>query len=399
MKACVFVGPSLGSDAPASGDELAVLPPAARGDLYRAALAGPQVIGLIDGYFDGVPAVAHKEILWALDQGIRVLGAASMGALRAAELAPFGMEGVGAIWRDYASGTLEGDDEVAVLHGPAESDWLSLSAALVNVRATLAAAGVAGVLDAAAAAAILRAAQALFYKERRWKTILAASEDVEPAVLARLADWLPAGRVDRKREDAALLLERVQDLLKEEPSPADETPPFEHTQIWDEIAGEVGDGAEDPLTALLVGEARLDPEHYRLLLERALARLAATTLAAGPGAAEVRRRIEQMRLEAGLLRRAELEAWLALREVDGTWLERQARDALAVEAMAAARRPQLERLCLDELRLSPAFPEALARARHKEALLAEAAARGVRSPPPSTLAALRQRQMCIRDRD
>ena len=66
--------------------ELAVLPPAARGDLYRAALAGPQVIGLIDGYFDGVPAVAHKEILWALDQGIRVLGAASMGALRAAEL-------------------------------------------------------------------------------------------------------------------------------------------------------------------------------------------------------------------------------------------------------------------------------------------------------------------------
>ena len=66
--------------------------------------------------------------------------------------------------------------------------------------------------------------------------------------------------------------------------------------------------------------------------------LAAATLAAEPGAAEVRRRIERMRLEAGLLRRAELEAWLALREVDGAWLERQARDALAVEAMAAAER-------------------------------------------------------------
>jgi hypothetical protein len=392
VKACVFVGPSLGSDAPASGDGLAVLPPAARGDLYRAALAGPQVIGLIDGYFDGVPAVAHKEILWALDQGIRVLGAASMGALRAAELAPFGMEGVGAIWRDYASGTLEGDDEVAVLHGPAESDWLSLSESLVNVRATLAAAEAAGVLDSAAAAAILQAARTMFYKERRWKVILAASEDAEPAVLAGLANWLPAGRVDRKREDARLLLERVQALLREQPSPPDETPPFEHTQIWDEIAGEIGDVAEDPLTALLVGEARLDPERYRPLLDRALARLAAGTLAAEPDAAEVRRRIERMRLEAGLLRRAELEAWLALREVDGSWLERQARDALAVEAMAAARRPLLERLCLDELRLSPAFPEALARAQHKEALLAEAAARGVRWPPPSALAALRQRQ-------
>ena len=391
MRACVFVGPSLGRDAPASGDELAVLPPAARGDLHRAALAGPQAIGLIDGYFDGVPAVAHKEILWALDQGIVVLGAASMGALRAAELAPYGMEGVGAVWRAYADGILEGDDEVAVLHGPAELGWLSLSESLVNVRATLAAAETASVLDASAAAAVLRAAQALFYKERRWKEILAASDGVEPAVLERFADWLPAGRVDRKREDACLLLQRMRAILTEEPAPPEETPPFEHTQIWDEIAGEVGDGAEDPLTALLVGEARLDPERYRPLHDRALARLAAGRSAAGPGAAEVRRRIERMRLEAGLLRRAELEAWLAAREVDSAWLERQARDALAVEAMAEAERPLLERLCLDELRLSPAFPEALARARHKQALLADAAAQGVRSPPPSALADLRQR--------
>ena len=124
--------------------------------------------------------------------------------------------------------------------GPPSSDWLSLSEALVNVRATLAAAEAADILDTAAAAAILRAAKALFYKERRWKDILAASEDVEPAVLARLADWLAAGRVDRKREDAYLLLERVRALLTEEPSPADETSPFEHTQIWDEIAGEIG---------------------------------------------------------------------------------------------------------------------------------------------------------------
>ena len=76
------------------------------------------MIGLIDGYFDGVPAVAHKEILWALDQGIRVLGAASMGALRAAELAPFGMEGVGAIWRDYADGTWRATTRSRCCTGP-----------------------------------------------------------------------------------------------------------------------------------------------------------------------------------------------------------------------------------------------------------------------------------------
>ena len=79
-------------------------PPAAQGDVYRAALSRPVAIGLVDGYFERVPAVWHKEILWALSQGIHVFGSASMGALRAAELAPFGMVGVGAIFEAYRDG-------------------------------------------------------------------------------------------------------------------------------------------------------------------------------------------------------------------------------------------------------------------------------------------------------
>ena len=87
----------------------------------------PQAIGIIDGYFQWAPAVWHKEILWAIQQGVHVFGAASMGALRAAELAPFGMRGVGRIFEAYRDGVLPGsgdepfedDDEVAVVHGPA----------------------------------------------------------------------------------------------------------------------------------------------------------------------------------------------------------------------------------------------------------------------------------------
>jgi hypothetical protein len=45
--------------------------------------------------FDSTPAVLHKEILWAMDRGVGVSGAASMGALRAAELHWYGMVGVG----------------------------------------------------------------------------------------------------------------------------------------------------------------------------------------------------------------------------------------------------------------------------------------------------------------
>ena len=44
----------------------ACLPPAAEGDVYRVALHRPQAIGIIDGYFQSVPTVRHKEILWEM---------------------------------------------------------------------------------------------------------------------------------------------------------------------------------------------------------------------------------------------------------------------------------------------------------------------------------------------
>jgi hypothetical protein len=130
MKAMVFVGPTLRPEELPGSPDLVVLPPVAQGDLYRAAQRRPRAIGIIDGYFDGVLSVWHKEILWAMADGIHVFGSASMGALRAAELHAFGMQGVGQVFSAYCAGTLppydgrfEDDDEVAVIHGPAETGY------------------------------------------------------------------------------------------------------------------------------------------------------------------------------------------------------------------------------------------------------------------------------------
>ena len=80
-------------------------PPAKQGDICRAVQErGPDAVALIDGYFEQVPAVWHKEILWAMKLGVQVYGASSMGALRAAELQQFGMIGVGKIFEAYVSG-------------------------------------------------------------------------------------------------------------------------------------------------------------------------------------------------------------------------------------------------------------------------------------------------------
>src|SRR3546814_18975365 len=96
----VFAGPSLREALPPG---FKLLPPAKQGDVFGVARSRPLAIGLIDGYFEQAPAVWHKEILWALSQGIHVFGAASMGALRAAELQAYGMRGVGKIFARYHS--------------------------------------------------------------------------------------------------------------------------------------------------------------------------------------------------------------------------------------------------------------------------------------------------------
>ncbi len=216
MRAVVFAGPTLAGATVKEGPDFIFLPPAAHGDIYRAALGSPKAIGLIDGFFETVPAVWHKEILFALSEGVHVFGAASMGALRAAELWQFGMVGIGAVFEAYRDNRIEDDDEVAIVHGPAELDYLPLTEAMVNVRATVEAAVKASILGAAAADAILRLAKAMFYKERTWSAILAAAarSGIPSPACEAFRVWLPGGAVDLKRADAHWMLEEVGFLLR-----------------------------------------------------------------------------------------------------------------------------------------------------------------------------------------
>src|SRR5437763_215841 len=138
MRAVIFAGPTLPPKLRPADPAIEWRPPVKQGELYRAALTRPAAIGVIDGYFEVVPTVWHKEILWAMAEGIHVYGAASIGALRAAELDSFGMKGIGRIYEDFRDGVLIDDDEVAVLHGPPELDYRPLTDAMVDIRATFA---------------------------------------------------------------------------------------------------------------------------------------------------------------------------------------------------------------------------------------------------------------------
>jgi hypothetical protein len=210
----VFVGPSLPADEVARRLPGArVCPPIAVGELLALARARkrPRCVLILDGYFERMAAVWHKEILFALERGMAVWGAASMGALRAAELSPWGMVGVGAIYRMYARGELVADDEVAVAHLPAERGFAPISDALVNLRDGLGRAQKAGVLGRAAHARLLAAAIARPYRERSWAQLAedGAERGVPRRTLARLAAFVAEVRPDRKRDDARLALRRL----------------------------------------------------------------------------------------------------------------------------------------------------------------------------------------------
>ena len=233
----VFAGPSISAAEIEAEVDADCLPPAAQGDVYRAALQRPLVIALIDRVFEHVPAVWHKEILWAMAQGIHVYGASSMGALRAAELAPFGMDGVGSIFEAYRDGRLVDDDEVALAHGPAETAYAAFSEPLVNIRPTLQTAAAERIIATATLRELLQIGKQLFYPERSYARILerGASRSLPESELRALAAWLPGRQVDQKHDDALSLLRVLRERLAAGVEAKRVDFSFEWTSFWDRL--------------------------------------------------------------------------------------------------------------------------------------------------------------------
>lgn len=240
MKIYIFLGPTLRADDAGKILDAVYLPPVSNGSVYEIARKRPKAIGIVDGYFESVRAVLHKEILWALSQGIRVYGSASMGALRAAELAPYGMKGVGRIFEAYRRGDLEDDDEVAVGHGPAEYGFMPVTDAMVNIRATLDAAAKAGVIRTRECARLTEIAKDIYYKERTYGQLLELAETNKKLCrgAAKLRDALPEIRVDLKRQDAVRMLR----VMRAECSGEKKMPraqfEFENSSTWRRLTAE-----------------------------------------------------------------------------------------------------------------------------------------------------------------
>ena len=206
----IFLGPSLPlATAQPHLPEAFYLPPARCGDVLLALRLKPKIIGIVDGFFEHTAAIWHKEILFALEQGVTVIGASSMGALRAAELADSGMLGVGKIFHAYREGQIIDDDEVAVLHQNAEHHYLPVTDALVNIRATLESALAQNILSKTSAIHLINTAKQLHYRQRTFAEIIVLAQlpDHETQILN---SWLQDHYIDQKKLDAIALLTHIQ---------------------------------------------------------------------------------------------------------------------------------------------------------------------------------------------
>jgi hypothetical protein len=182
-------------------------PPVKRGDLPRQ-YDGTVVI--IDGEFGQNLSVSPHEILRLLDQGTTVIGASSMGALRAAELHPFGMKGHGWIFQQYLSGRIIADDEVALQYSPL--DLRPMTVPLVNVRYWLEQLEAAGHVERRVSGRLFAAARRVFFADRTEQRLrLELEKIIGQAESRRLYGVFAEGITDIKAADAKGILAHLAD--------------------------------------------------------------------------------------------------------------------------------------------------------------------------------------------
>ena len=197
----VFAGPSLDKKTKLKYSQFEYRPPALQGDIANAAeLSTHTHFVIIDGFYKSVPSIWHKEIIYALENGKIVLGTASLGAIRAAEMERYGMIGKGKIYQWFKNGDITRDPDVAVGHGSAEEDFQSFTVPIVNIKSTLEASN--NHYKESEVENVLQLARSIFFERRTIKTLCKALEASDIIFKENVLEDLKYHYIDQKQKDA-----------------------------------------------------------------------------------------------------------------------------------------------------------------------------------------------------
>jgi len=212
MRTIIYCGPSLSRTRLNEITDADIAPPIRRGDLESN--GGYEVYVILDGEFSQSLSVSPKEILQVLDRGKVVIGAASMGALRAAEMAPCGMIGVGWIYERFAAAAVRREDDVALAYSPL--DGAPCSVPMVNIEYWTETLEAKGHLSRKERAVAVRAARRVFFADRTKARLMSALEQaLGRDRLDSLLDLTGGEIPDIKAADAELAIRFAANLRTE----------------------------------------------------------------------------------------------------------------------------------------------------------------------------------------
>jgi hypothetical protein len=214
----IFVGPSLDIEKARNLLEADYRPPAKKGDLIRLMMSldnKETVVGLIDGYFLlDYPPTPIEVYQLIIRQNTLVIGASSIGALRAVELEKFGMIGVGKIFQLFKHGRLDADDEVAVTFS---HDLYRLqSEAMIDIRYNLYLSLRKRIVDIETKKAITRVAKHIYFPFRTYQNIVDETIRRYPTLndkVRRFETYIFNNRKSLKEMDALKLIIYIKNMI------------------------------------------------------------------------------------------------------------------------------------------------------------------------------------------
>ena len=209
-KPIVYLGPTLNREEASKILDADYRDPAKKGDFLRLSLTSDEkkYVGFIDGVFlhDYPPSPIEVYHL-ATRKNIELIGASSLGALRAVELEKFGMKGIGKIFQLFKNGILNADDEVAVTF--VRDKNILQSEALIDIRFNLFLAYKKGIITKQTKKRFVKIAKNIYFPFRNYDDIIKLTQEQFPSIhdeLENFRDYILKNRDSLKARDAIKLL-------------------------------------------------------------------------------------------------------------------------------------------------------------------------------------------------
>ena len=215
-KPIVYLGPTLNREEASKILDADYRDPAKKGDFLRLSHSSDEkkYVGFIDGVFlhDYPPSPIEVYHL-ATRKNIELIGAASLGALRAVELEKFGMKGIGKIFQLFKNGILNADDEVAVTF--VRDKNILQSEALIDIRFNLFLAYKKGIVTKQTKKRFVKIAKSVYFPFRNYEDIIRLTEEQFPSIhdeLENFRDYILKNRDSLKARDARKLLKYLKTI-------------------------------------------------------------------------------------------------------------------------------------------------------------------------------------------